>query len=219
MRILGILVLAMGIIMFSCSKEEEWTTVDNFVQDTYKEMRDGALGGHHRCYRVNFPVTVVFPDGTTSEVEDREQFLVTVKGWKESNPDAEERPTLEFPFTITRIDGETIEVTSQEQVRELRKMCRKHNNKHRKCGKFARFINNRCFQVQLPILIVMADGDLITLEDRSDIIRLLKSWKENRPEEVPEVVFPITVKIKETGAEREIADQEAFEALVEECRE
>ncbi len=218
MRILSVLALALGMVLVSCSKEE-WTTTDNFVQTTYQEFRDAALGGHHKCYKVDFPVTLVFPDGSTEEVEDRIDLLTTLKIWREANPDAEEKPTLEFPVTVSRLDGEVIEVNSREEIKELRKDCRQFNNAHRKCGKFGRFINNKCFKVELPFSLVMADGEIVTLEDRQDIRQLLRQWKEDRPEEIPEISFPLTVEVKETGEVKEITSQEEFDALVEECTE
>lgn len=218
MRVLGVLILAAGIILASCSKEE-WTVTDNFVTDTYKEMRDGQLGGHHRCYKANFPLTIVFPDESTAEVGDREEFVTTLKAWKEANPDSDTKPTIQLPFSITKADGEVIEVTSQEQIRELRKECREHKNGHRKCRHFARFLDNKCFEVTLPITMVMADGELITIDRKIDVIKVLREWKQDRPEDVPEISFPISVTIKETGELQEIADQEAFDALVEICKE
>lgn len=218
MRVLAVLFLAAGLIFASCSKEE-WTVTDNFVNETYKEMRNGQLGGHHRCYRAIFPLTIVFPDESTAEVANRGELVVTLKRWKEANPDAETRPTIQFPFSITKAGGEVVEVTSREQIQELRQECREKRNSHRKCKHFARFLDNKCFEVALPITMVMADGELITLERKIDVLKVLREWKQDRPEDIPEISFPIRVTIKETGEVQEIADQEAFDALVEVCKE
>ncbi|GLR19785.1 hypothetical protein [Portibacter lacus] len=218
MKSYAVLFLAIGILLSSCSKEE-WSVVDNYVTDTYKEMRDGAIGGHHRCYRANFPLTIVFSDETTSEVADRREFVSALKTWKEANPDAEERPTIQFPFSITRLDGEIIEVNSQEEIAVLRAECRIYQNRHRKCGAFGRYLDNKCFEVQLPISVVMADGEVIEIEEKRDMKDVLKSWLSNRPDEIPEVSFPISVTMKDSGEVVEIEDNEAFDALVEACKE
>lgn len=219
MRILGVLFLALGLMMVSCSKEDQWSTIDSYVQGTYQEMSENSLGGHHRCYRANFPLTLLFPDGSSSDVEDREDLLLTLKAWKEANPDAEERPSFEFPFSVTRIGGEIIEVNSRAEIVALRRACNQFNNGHRRCGKFARFLNNKCFQVSLPLSLVLPDGDLIVLEDRQDIRRLLLNWKKDRPDEIPEISFPITVTIKESGEELVINSPEELDDLAERCKE
>lgn len=216
---LVIALLGISMIMTSCTKEEVWTDVDNFVFSNYKDFRDGALGGHHRCYKIVFPVTIVFPDSTTTEVNDREEFVTALKAWKESSPSVEGKPTLEFPFSVERIDSTIIEVTSEEQITELRKECREFKHDRRKCRYFSRFLENKCYEVNLPIAIVMSDGEIIEVENRRDVIAVLKDWRKNSPDEVPEIVFPITVNVKEDNSTLELADMEAFEALVAECKE
>lgn len=210
--------LAIGLTMSSCSKEEVFTDVDNFVIDSYKGLRDGPMGGHAKCYSVIFPVTLVFEDGTTQEVGDREELVAAVKAWKEANPDSEERPTLEFPISLETSEGDTIVVDSIEQVKELRKECRKSKNGHRAFRHMNRFLNNPCYKVELPIALVYENGQLEEINKRSDMIKLIKEWKENRPDEVPEIVYPITVKVKETEETVEIESFEDLQALVESCQ-
>lgn len=218
MRILGVLILALGMMLTSCSKEE-WTVTDNFVQGVYKEMIDGELGGHYKCYSVNFPITIVFPDASTVQVADREEFITTLQTWKEANPDAEEKPSVEFPFSVTSTDSTIIEVSSDEELRTLKRECRQSRNSHRKCRKFSRYLSNKCFTVNLPISIVMADGEIVTIEESSDIKTVLQAWAEDRPDEVPEISFPISVTLEESGEMQELADQTAFDALVLECQD
>lgn len=215
---LAIAILAVGMMMTSCTKEEVWSDVDNFVFENYKNFRDGALGGHHRCYRVIFPVTIVFPDSTTTEVFDREEFVNALKSWKESSPTVDGRPTLEFPFSVMRIDSTVIEVNSEEDIKELKSECREFKNKHRKCKHFGKFLENRCYEVNLPIAIVMADGEVIEINRKRDIAKVLREWKKDRPEEVPEIVFPITVTVKEDNSTLELKDMDAFEALIADCK-
>ncbi len=215
--IFAVVFLALGLTMSSCTKEETWTDADNFVFGTYKEFRDGPLGGHHHCYKVIFPVTIMFPDGTEQEVQDREELLTVLRSWKEANPDATERPTIKFPISVTNKDGDTIVVETLEQAKEMRKECRVEND-HKKCKNFGRFLNNKCFKVELPISIVMADGEIIEISNRRDIAKLLRDWKNERPEEVPELMYPITVTLKSDNSEFVVENAEAFEALIADCK-
>ena len=64
----------------------------------------------------------------------------------------------------------------------------------------------------------MADGHIIEIEKKRDIVKVLKEWKKDRPNEVPEIMFPITVTMKEDSTEVEIPDFDAWETLIEECK-
>ena len=210
--------LAITLTMSSCSKEETWTDTENFVFGTYKDMRDGALGGHSRCYSVIFPVTILFPDETSQQVGDREELITVIKAWKEANPDAEERPTIEFPVSVETADGDTIVVESIEQAKELRKRCRKGRNAHKAFRHIAKFINNSCYKVDLPIALVYENGEIEEINNRGDIAKLIKKWKAERPDEVPEIVYPITITLKETQEDKEIASFEELQAVIETCK-
>ena len=60
--ILSMSLIALSLVLVSCSKEEEWLDADNFVIKTYTEMREGPLGGHFKCYKAVFPISISFPD-------------------------------------------------------------------------------------------------------------------------------------------------------------
>ncbi len=211
--------LSIGMMFTSCSKEDQWTEVDEFVTENYTNLRDGALGGHHRCYSVVFPVTIVFPDSTTQEVNDREEFVNALKAWKETSPTIDGRPSIEFPFEVVRLDSTVIEVSSQEEIQELRSECRTFKNSHRKCKYFARFLDNKCFEVELPIAVVMPDGEVLEIEEKRDIIDILKEWKKDDAEEVPELVFPINITLKADSTTVAVENFAGFETIIEECKE
>lgn len=206
------------LLMTSCSKEEVWTDSENFVFNTYKEMRQGPLGGHGACYTVVFPVTIVFPDGNEVAVEDRAELVTTIRDWKDNNPEAEERPTIAFPIQVEDQDGNIIDVESHEDLQKLRRECRAEKHEGRKCKNFAQFLNNPCFKVEFPISIVLEDGNLVELKNRGEVARLLRSWKNDRPEERPELVFPLTITLKKGNTEVEVGSIEEFEAIIAECR-
>lgn len=91
-----------------------------------RETCGGSVGDGHGepCFTVNFPVWVGFPDGSSVEVNNREEVLTAIMEWREANPDAAERPGIIYPITVTFTeDGTTQEVGSRQELRELRQDC------------------------------------------------------------------------------------------------
>jgi len=76
------------------------------------------------CFRIVYPMTIVFPDGSTADVESRGGLKMTIRAWKKDNPDAEERPTIGFPLEVKFEDGTTQTVESREDLKQLKKDCR-----------------------------------------------------------------------------------------------
>lgn len=91
-----------------------------------REFCEGTIGDGHgrRCFRINYPINVLFPNGETLEVNNRFQLLRVIIRWVHAHPDATTRPQIEFPITVTLRNGEVREVESMEQLRRLRRICR-----------------------------------------------------------------------------------------------
>jgi len=88
--------------------------------------KKGHRGGE-RCFDLVFPVTILFPDGSTFEAADRAATKTELRAWKEANPDAEERPELQFPITVEMEDGSNVEVASKEDLKALKDECSEGN--------------------------------------------------------------------------------------------
>ncbi len=91
-----------------------------------RETCGGPVGDGHGepCFTVNFPVSVGFPDGSSVEVNSREEALTAIMEWAEANPGATERPGIIYPITVTFTeDGTTQEVNSRLELRQLRRDC------------------------------------------------------------------------------------------------
>ena len=91
-----------------------------------REVCEGTVGDGHgrRCFHINYPININFPDGTSVSVESREEALTAIMEWVEANPDATERPQIDFPIEGTLRNGETVTVETREQRRRLRRICR-----------------------------------------------------------------------------------------------
>ena len=88
----------------------------------------GGKGGHGgkgaSCFQPVFPITLMI-DGVATTIEDRAGKRAALAAWKEANPDATERPTVElgFPVTVELEDETTATINSQEELDALKENC------------------------------------------------------------------------------------------------
>lgn len=116
------------------SEEGEMITVNSReeLRELRRECRRDILRqirrhhrNHHRdiCFKLVFPVTLDFPDGTTFSAESRQALKGAIREWRANNPDVDERPQLSFPVTIEFEDGTTQQVDSKESLAEIKESC------------------------------------------------------------------------------------------------
>ena len=88
----------------------------------------GGKGGHGgkgaSCFQPVFPITLMI-DGVATTIEDRAGKRAALAAWKEANPDATERPTVElgFPVTVELEDETTATINSEEELDALKESC------------------------------------------------------------------------------------------------
>ena len=81
------------------------------------------------CRNYTLPIVECFP--MVDEIHSYDELeLLPVQGrveairaWKAANPDATERPSIEFPITIKFADGSTQEISSKEGLFEAKELC------------------------------------------------------------------------------------------------
>lgn len=88
------------------------------------------LKRHHKrgemgkpCFKLVFPLSISFPDGTTAEAADHKALHDLVKEWRKANPDVEGRPSLVFPLSVEFEDGTQQTVNSKEDLQALKETC------------------------------------------------------------------------------------------------
>lgn len=92
-------------------------------EDGKKRDRKDCKGKDLReCFDFVYPVTFTLPDGTTTS-GDKETLHTQIKEWYEANPDAEERPSLQFPVEITFEDGTIQTINSDEELEAAKESC------------------------------------------------------------------------------------------------
>lgn len=192
--------------------------INDYVDQSIYEIEQRGNLGRFGCYELIFPVNLNFPDGSTEEIEDYEDFRETIKAWKETNPEAEERPALEFPLEVTNDEGELLSIENAEELLSLRRECRRDFIKDRRghrnrCGK--------CFEFVYPITLAFPDESAQEVESAREMQRALRAWRrDNRgSEDRPQIVFPIQVELTADESIVEVADAEALKALRDSCRD
>ena len=188
--------------------------------------RGGNRGGRgSKCFQPVYPITFNLPDGTVIAVADREEAKEALQAWKEANPDAEERPSIEFPYNVKLQDSSIVAVTSQEDVDALKEACQgdrgdrggRDGDRGDRGGRGGR--KDACFSLVYPYTIDI-DGTVATIEDRAGKKAALMAWKEANPDatEKPSItlVFPLTVELEDEST-MELADQAALDALKASC--
>ena len=93
------------------------------MRGAYRRCGDRDDDKDRACFALVYPVTFIMPDGSTITVADREDWA-ELKAWYETNPDAEERPTLQYPVDITYRDGTTQTINNDEEMRIAKEDCR-----------------------------------------------------------------------------------------------
>ncbi len=75
------------------------------------------------CFDINFPVTLIYPDGSTVAVNSYEEAENTVDDFYEANPDSEEDILIQYPITITLADGTVQAIDNEAALEEALEAC------------------------------------------------------------------------------------------------
>ena len=219
MKSLAILcICCLGILMTSCDKEDAIVIedIENYTDGVVANMQDSSKCGRRGCFEFVFPISIDFPDGSTTSVEDYSSLRDAIKAYREANPDSEEKPTLGFPLEVIDSEGHIISVTSQQELRALRRTCHRarrgpRGNRHR---------GNFCFSLVFPVTLEFPDASTTEVENRMALKMAIRTWKSANPnsDERPSLMFPLTVAL-EDGTETEVASKEDLEALKAECHD
>lgn len=192
------------VMPFEVSIEDDTTVLIETAEDFQAVVADCLPDSppfprpHRKCFRPVFPVTLVFPDGNTLEVENSFQLRMAIRDWKENNPDATEHPTIQFPYDVTLQDGTVVTVNSEEDVQTLLEECTPDGP------------NGPCFQPEYPLTVIYPDGTTVEVNNRQELRVAIREWFVNNPdsEERPELEYPFDVTLADgTVVTVESADQ------------
>jgi len=205
----AILLIFASLFLTSCDKEnileEEDYTTENFEGQFLEDMPY-----RQRCFRLQFPITVNFAEGSSATVVSPQALHKLWKEWKENAGPNAERPVFDYPYDVKLKDGSIITVENKEEVQELLEEC-DIPGKRRKC-----------FNLNYPVTVEFSGGSTFTAASANTLKNLIREWREDHPdalpEDYPQLVFPYEVTLK-TGRVITIESQEDQKELRETCGE
>ncbi len=221
-KTLGVVsLLVLAGIWTSCEKEDNATSVENFVWRSITEIEESSGAGRAGCYELVFPVTLQFADGTTQEVEDYASLRQAIREWYEANlrprPRPFNRPVLVLPFEVINEDGEVITVSTREELFALRRACAAGHLGHGNPGHSGQI--RPCFLPVFPYTLAFPDGSEVTVHTPRELQQAIREWRVENPGATghPEFVFPMTVRLQD-GTEVVVNSPQELRALKAECR-
>lgn len=211
----GILIMAS-----SCSKDETLaeTDLDAYAEEVIFRTQQEANMGPFGCYELVFPVTLVFPDRTTADVNSYEAMKKAFIDWRKDNRRVKARPQFQFPYELINEDGEVITVENLRDQAQVRKDCREtflddngpagHNDR----PKF-------CFRIVFPLTIHFPDGTTFGVNNREEFNQAVRRWRAANPDATrrPIIGLPFTVELR-NGNTVEITTREQLQRLRAMCR-
>jgi hypothetical protein len=94
---------------------------EGVLRDCQTDPEDPQVGN---CYEIIYPVTLLFPNGTSKRVENKEEFDQVMKKWNNDNPGAVDRPRFELPYSVILRNGTVKRVETLRDQQELNARCR-----------------------------------------------------------------------------------------------
>ena len=214
--------LSFGLFFVACDKDETLTDteIQNFTDESIFRLQEQANCGRHGCYELVFPISITLGDEEV-EVESYADLKDAIIDWKQGNPGTTDRPTFVYPIDLMDDEGNIYTAEGPADLLEYRKLClRYYFENHDWNGHSNRPM--ACFRLVFPVTIEFPNGLLVTAQTKQQLRNVIKEWKEQQDgqiDERPQLVFPITVFMVETGTVQEVESKEALKELKEECRD
>lgn len=192
------------------NEEREESKTDVFFDLQGKQLNDTdekRKKKRRKCFEFVFPIDFIMPDDSVITLNSKEDWAL-IRAWKEENPDATERPELVFPVDIIlKEDGSTQTLIDADELKAVKQNCRVGKDKR------------KCFRLVLPVSFTMPDGSVISVEDRRGF-KQVRQWHKDNPDatEKGSLNFPVDIEYRD-GTTATIADQDAYDAAKQSCRD
>lgn len=103
---------------------------DGTTQTVSNEMEEEALWetcygdlDFGICFDLNFPITLIYPDSSTVDVNSEVELFTTIEAYYEANEDTEEDIDVQFPINITLSDGTVQAINNEEELEAALEAC------------------------------------------------------------------------------------------------
>jgi hypothetical protein len=165
------------------------------------------------CFEYAFPLTVAFPDGTTTTTNNYEELDAIYVEWFENNPDATEFPNLVYPFNLQMEDGSVVTVNNDDELTTIFNDCYGGGGDPGDGG------FEECFTFNYPLTIVFPDGSAPAINSDDELWTAVFDFYENNPdsEDDPTFQYPISVTLTADGTVATVNNDDELNAIFEGC--
>ncbi|MCB0519439.1 MAG: hypothetical protein H6577_27065 [Lewinellaceae bacterium] len=167
--------------------------------------------GWEDCFTIAYPVTVVYPDGTTATAGSDLQLMQLFDNWYSDHPNDTLDPTVAYPINVTLADGTSTTVGSDAQMEALFEDCYGDWGGEEPI--------QDCFAFVFPLQVALPDGTTQTANSDQDLDDIFMAWFDANPNsmEFPTLVFPLQVKLLETGETLTLENETELTSILETC--
>lgn len=179
--------------------EECWEEEDDDDCDCY--------GDDEPCFEVNYPITLILPDGTQATVNSDEEMETAIDNYYDNNPNDNGDVTLVYPVSVTLIENDSIvTINNDEDLDNIFDLCFDEEFEE-------------CFEIQFPLNFSMPDGSTLTANSETELDSLYEAWVQANPNATnePELILPITVLMLEDNTTVTINTETELEELFNDC--
>jgi len=159
------------------------------MEDAYRHC-SGRDRDKRECFGLVFPVTYIMPDGSSYEIaDDDDESWAELKAWYDANPEAEERPELQYPVDIMyESEDRTVTISNEEEMLAAKEECREMWGADEE-------EYEECFDYVYPIAFTMPDGSSIEIpsNDETSWMSIRAYYEANPSDEEPVLQYPIDI--------------------------
>ncbi len=180
-------IIIVGSTLYSCVKEEaiDQPTIQNEQTIDFR----GSLG-QDDCFEFVYPLTLIFPDGSEKEVQNRAHGIRVIRLYIRNHPGEPYKPTVKFPYEIVFTkDGRQVTILDEQAEQEALKECQTTTDDP-ELGK--------CYELIFPVVVIFPDGTEAKYESQGAYDDGIKSWKKENPNalDAPKLEIPYSVILK-----------------------
>ncbi|MCI4671602.1 MAG: hypothetical protein MRZ79_25895 [Bacteroidia bacterium] len=177
--------------------------------------------GRHRdgCFDLVYPVTLSFPDGTSSVADSAEELYDLIQDWKINNGDSAGRPSLVFPLDVVLSDGTTETVDDEDEFKEILADCGYGKGKRGKRGGKKHKRASACYEILFPVSVSFPNNTTAVADSAGELKQLIRDWKANDSTNLgrPSLVFPFDVTILADGSTITVTSETTLDSIRNEC--
>ena len=164
------------------------------------------------CFAFEYPITLLFPDGSDQTVSNDEELETAIDFWYENNEEPETDVTLQFPVNVTLEDGTTQTINGEEALEDLLTNCfGDWDEEEDWCEED--FDEFDCFSFVYPITFITTTGN-VTINSDDDFDAF---WDTLDEVEDFEVVYLFSIVFEDDGTTLMLNDDDELDEILEEC--